>query len=181
MRARRPFSSDEVDHIVVHGSRATVEHVGWPYVPDGITAAQLNLPFCVATLICAGEVFVDQFDAAQVVDPARLAVAGRVRVVEDPAITLRGATSRHMVRVELFLKGGTTLTETVEAPRGSERQFASDAEVVGKYEHLAQKVLSPAKMAALRDAVLEMDTLPDSRQILVLLSQKGCSARSGGP
>jgi 2-methylcitrate dehydratase PrpD len=129
-------------------------------VPDGITAAQLNLPFCVATLICAGEVFVDQFDAAQIVDPARLALAGRVRVVEDPAITARGGTYRHMVQVELFLKSGTRLTETVEAPRGSERQFASNAEIVDKYETLAQKVLSPARTAALRDAVLGMDALP---------------------
>jgi 2-methylcitrate dehydratase PrpD len=170
MRARHPFSPDDVDRIVVHASRATVEHVGWRYVPDGITAAQLNLPFCAATLICAGDVFVHQFDAAQIVDPARVALAGRVRVVEDPAITARGATYRHMVQVELFLKSGTRLTETVEAPRGSERQFARNAEVVDKFERLAQKVLPPVKVAALRDAVLGMDTLPDARQIPILLS-----------
>jgi aconitate decarboxylase len=170
MRARHPFSPGDVDRIVVHGSRATVEHVGWPYVPDGITAAQLNLPFCVATLICAGEVFVDQFDSGQVVDPARMALAARVRVEEDPAITARGAAYRHMVRVELLLNDGTTLTDIVEAPRGSEAQFASDAEVVSKYETLARKVLSPSRVAALRDAVLEMDRLGDARHLLALLS-----------
>ena len=169
MRARHPFSPADVDRIVVHGSRATVEHVGWPYVPDGITAAQLNLPFCVATLICTGEVFVDQFDSAQVVDPARMVLAARVRVEEDPAITARGAASRHMVRVELRLKDGTTLSDTVETPRGSERQFASDAEVVGKYETLARKVLSPHRVAALRDAVLDMERLEDARQLLAVL------------
>ncbi len=47
--------------IVVHGSQVTVEHVGWPYVPQGLTSAQLNLPFCVATLLLEGDVFVDQF------------------------------------------------------------------------------------------------------------------------
>jgi 2-methylcitrate dehydratase PrpD len=169
MRSRHPFSPDDVDRIVVHGSRATVDHVGWPYVPDGITAAQLNLPFCVATLLYAGDVFVDQFDSAQVVDPVRMALAARVRVVEDPAITSRGAASRHMVHVELRLTDGTTLTETVEAPRGSERRFASAAEVVGKFEALARKVLPPARVAALRDTVLSMDRLPDARQILRLL------------
>jgi 2-methylcitrate dehydratase PrpD len=71
MQGRRPFSPDEVDRILVHGSRATVEHVGWRYVPEGITAAQLNLPFCVATLLCEGDVFVDQFDAKAAVDPRR--------------------------------------------------------------------------------------------------------------
>src|SRR6185295_5287467 len=41
MRARRPFAANDIDRIVVHGSEATVEHVGWTYRPDGITAAQL--------------------------------------------------------------------------------------------------------------------------------------------
>jgi aconitate decarboxylase len=178
MQARHPFSPEDVDRIIVHASRATVEHAGWPYVPDGITAAQLNLPFCAATLICAGQVFVDQFDGTQVVDPARLALAARVHVVEDPAITARGAAYRHMVEVELSLKDGTMLTETVETARGSERRFASDAEVVGKYETLAQKVLSPTKAAALRDAVLRMETLPDARRILALLATDESSPSS---
>ena len=55
IRARRLFSVDEVDHIVVHGSQVTVDHVGWKYRPEGISAAQLNLPFCVATLLLEGE------------------------------------------------------------------------------------------------------------------------------
>jgi hypothetical protein len=67
----------------------------------------------------------------------------------------------------------------VEAPRGSERRFASDAEIVDKYETLAKKILSPAKVAALRDAVLGMDMLPDPRQVLALLSLK--SNRTSGP
>jgi 2-methylcitrate dehydratase PrpD len=66
MRARRPFSPNDVDHIVVHSSQITVEHVGWKYKPEGVTSAQLNLPFCVATLLLAGDVFVDQFDDKQI-------------------------------------------------------------------------------------------------------------------
>src|SRR6202030_3476387 len=32
--ARRPFRVDDVAKIVVHGSQATVDHVGWPYKPQ---------------------------------------------------------------------------------------------------------------------------------------------------
>src|SRR5579875_348554 len=46
MQARTPFGPDDVESIVVHGSHVTVEHVGWPYQPQGLTAAQLNLAFC---------------------------------------------------------------------------------------------------------------------------------------
>jgi len=61
IRKRRPFTLSELGRIVVHGSRVTADHVGWPYKPEGLTSAQLNLPYCVATLLLEGDVFVDQF------------------------------------------------------------------------------------------------------------------------
>ena len=61
MQAKTPFGPDDIESIVVQGSQVTVEHVGWPYTPQGLTSAQLNLPFCVATLLLEGDVFVDQF------------------------------------------------------------------------------------------------------------------------
>src|SRR5437773_7488689 len=68
IRKARPFRLDELDRIVVRGSRVTADHVGWPYRPEGLTSAQLNLPFCVATLLIEGDVFVDQFTPAAVDD-----------------------------------------------------------------------------------------------------------------
>src|SRR5258705_213896 len=61
IRKRRPFTLSELGRIVVHGSRVTADHVGWPYKPEGLTSAQLNLPYCVATLLLEGDVFVGQF------------------------------------------------------------------------------------------------------------------------
>ena len=169
MRARRPFAAADVDHIVVYSSQVTVEHVGWKYIPEGITSAQLNLPFCVATLLIAGDVFVDQFDDKQIVDPARMAFAEKVTVLEDPDITKRGAKYRQMVRVELFLKDGTVLKETVEAPRGSEERFASKDDVVEKFEKLAGHVVPAKQVASIRDAVLNLEKMPDSTKLAHLL------------
>ncbi len=169
IRARRPFSADDVDRIVVHSSQVTVEHVGWQYRPEGITSAQLNLPFCLATLLLAGDVFVDQFDDQQIADPARIAFSEKVKVVEDPAITARGAKYRQMARVEVFLKDGAVLTETVEAPRGSEERFASREDVVEKFDKLAGHLLPAAQVASIRDTVLNLEKLPDARKLADLL------------
>jgi len=65
LQAAHPLGAQDVEKIVVHGSQVTVEHVGWTYVPQGFTAAQLNLSYCVATLLLDGEVFVDQFTEAK--------------------------------------------------------------------------------------------------------------------
>ncbi|MFI4979380.1 MAG: MmgE/PrpD family protein, partial [Nevskiales bacterium] len=139
MQARHPFGPDDVDRIVVHGSRVTVDHVGWQYRPEGLTSAQLNLPYCVATLLLEGDVFVDQFSEAMVADPTRMRLSERVQVLEEPAITDRGARHRQMVRVEVLLRDGRQMEETVEAPRGSERCFASEGDVIAKFRKLVAR------------------------------------------
>src|ERR1700675_865012 len=123
IRKRRPFTLDDIEEIVVHGSQVTVDHVGWPYRPEGLTSAQLNLPFCVATLLLEGDVFVDQFEPEAFTDATRMELSKKVEVVHDPAITALGAAYRHKVSVEVHLKDGTIERETRELPRGGEDAF----------------------------------------------------------
>jgi len=158
--------------VVVHGSRVTMDHVGWKYVPQGLTSAQLNLPYCVATWLLDGDCFVDQFTEAKVADPARMALAEKVEVHHDDAITAKGAKFRHMVRAEVHLKDGTRMERTVESARGSEHKFASAADITEKFEKLAVKVLPKAQVGQLRDAVLGMEKLNDATEIARLLARK---------
>ena len=171
MQRERPFGARDVKKIVVHGSQVTVSHVGWKYVPQGLTSAQLNLPYCVATWLLEGDCFVDQFTEEMVADPTRMKLAGKVEVVHDPEITALGAKFRHKVQVEAHLSDGTTLKRTVEAARGSEKKFATDAEIVEKYEKLAAKVLPRAQVGKLRDAVLGLEKLKDASELARLMAK----------
>jgi 2-methylcitrate dehydratase PrpD len=169
LRERHPFTAGEVEQVVVRGSRATVDHVGWPYRPEGLTSAQLNLPFCLATLLLEGDAFVTQFDDAAVSDPRRIALSRRVQVVEDPSITAKGSAHRHEVEVEVILADGTRLSERVAAPRGSESNFATEAQVVDKFHVLADGVLGRERAVRLREAVLALPDLPDVTPLQRLL------------
>ena len=169
LQAAHPFGAQDVEKIVVHGSQVTVEHVGWKYVPQGFTAAQLNLSYCVATLLLDGEVFVDQFTEAKLTDPARLALAARVSVLHDPAITARGPKFRQMVRVQIQLKDGTQLERTREVSRAKET-FAPDEMVVKKFETLAAHVLPPAQLRELADTVLDLENVDDASRLARLLA-----------
>jgi aconitate decarboxylase len=169
IRTRRPFTLEQLDKIVVHGSRVTVDHVGWPYRPEGLTSAQLNLPYCVATLLLEGDVFVDQFTEAAVHDRGRMDLSKKVQVVEDPAITARGARFRHMVRVDVHLRDGAVESETREAPRGSEHSFAPAADIVEKFRKLTRYVMPKGQQEALVDAVLGLEKLADSKALIGLL------------
>jgi aconitate decarboxylase len=161
IHARRQFAPEEIEKIIVHGSQATVDHVGWPYRPQGLTSAQMNLPFCVATLLIEGDVFVEQFSEQATTDPQRMALADKVAVRHDPAITARGAKFRHMVRVEVHLADGTRYEEIVEAPRGSEQKFASESDVVAKFMKLTRRVMTEAAAERICASMLCCDKLAD--------------------
>ncbi len=169
LQAKHPFGAQEVDHIMVSGSQVTMDHVGWPYKPEGLTSAQLNLPYCVATFLLENNCFVDQFTQELVADPARMALAEKVHVEHDEHITSLGSKFRHMVRVSVTLKDGTVLKDTVEYPRGSERNFASEADVVKKFERLAAESLPKDQIERLRDSVLNVESLSDAAQIVDLM------------
>jgi len=169
IRKRRPFKLDEIEEILVYGSQVTADHVGWPYKPEGLTAAQLNLPFCVATLLIEGDVFVDEFTPDCVDDAARIALSRKVRVVHDPEITALGAAHRHKVRVEVHFRDGTVERETREAPRGSEQSFASAEDIIAKFRKLTRGAMAQKRQDALIEAAIGLDKLADSRTLIELL------------
>jgi 2-methylcitrate dehydratase PrpD len=170
IRKRRPFTLGELEKIVVHGSQVTVDHVGWPYRPDSLTTAQLNLPFCVATLLLEGDVFVEQFKPDCVDDAGRIALSRKVEVVQDPAITALGSNYRHKARVDVHLNDGSVHTETREAPRGSEQSFASAADIIEKFRKLSRGVLSERQQTSLVDAMLGLEHLDDASDLIRLLA-----------
>jgi 2-methylcitrate dehydratase PrpD len=172
MQAEKPFGAKDVRKVVVHGSQVTMEHVGWKYVPQGLTSAQLNLPYCVATWLLDGDCFVDQFTEAKVADPARMALAEKVEVRHDKDITAKGAKFRHMVHAEVHLNDGTVMKRTVEAARGSEKHFATDAEIIEKFEKLAVKALPKAQVGKLRDAMMGLEKLADASELARLMARQ---------
>jgi aconitate decarboxylase len=170
LQAKHRFGAADIERITVHGSQVTADHVGWKYEPAGMTAAQLNLPFCVATLLLEGGCFVDEFQPGAERDPRRMALASRVSVLADSAITAKGAKHRHEVRVEVALRDGRRLTGTQATPRGSDQNFAAEAEIIAKFEKLAAHALPVKRVAQLRDTVLHLDRLADAAQLAVLLA-----------
>ena len=68
---------------------------------------------------------------------------------------------------------GGRLERTVETPRGSEPNFASEAQVVAKFEKLAAHALKRSQAAQLRDVLLGMEKLKDASRIAKLLTPKG--------
>jgi hypothetical protein len=76
-----------------------------------------------------------------------------------------------MLRLELHLKDGAKLERTREIGR-HKVDFGSDAEVIGKFEKLASRVLPKAQMDELRDTILDIEQLDDASKLAKLLAQQ---------
>jgi 2-methylcitrate dehydratase PrpD len=165
VRSKYNLTPDQVDTITVYGSTATKEHVGWFYVPDSITTAQMNLSYIAAVTLTDGEAFVDQFTDQRIRDPKLVALASRVKVMADPAIDARGDANRHNIRMEIKLKDGRTLTDSRQNAKGSSALPLTLREVETKYERLAAKVLPDKRVCQLREIVHGVDNLKDVSQL----------------
>lgn len=170
LRLRHPFGADETSKVVVRMAQTTLDHVGFKYQPGGMTAAQMSLQFCMATMLLEGDVFVDQFSDDAFADPVRIATAQKIEIVHDPEITAMGSKRRMLVRVEVHLKDGTILKETAEIARGRESRFAPESEVIEKFKKLTVNALSAKKAEQVISSVLSLEKLEDARMLAGLLT-----------
>lgn len=149
----------DVEEIVVHATQATVSHGDWLYEPTGLTSAQMNLGFCVATMLVEGEVFVDQMTEANIARPDLVALARRVKAVRDPAREQMGRDHARGARVEVKLKDGRTLSRTVDFFVGSHHRPLTDAQVVAKFRKLALKTLPAADVDRIEEMTWGVERL----------------------
>lgn len=100
-----------------------------------------------------------------------MALAEKVEVRHDDAITARGSKFRHMVRVEAHLKDGTRLEETVEAPHGSEASFAREADVVAQFAKLAIHAVPAKAVERIAELVLGLERVADAGELVRALGR----------
>ena len=94
-----------------------------------------------------------------------------MKVLHDPEITKKGSAFRHMVRVEVEFFDNAIETETREHPRGSEHDFASEAEIINKFKALSKGALKPAVVDRLINMILELEKLPSASVISHTMSE----------
>lgn len=169
LRATEGVRADDVERVVVRCSSATYHHVGWDYVPDSVTTAQMNLSYIAAVVLTDGDAFVDQFTPERITDPALVELASRVHVSPDPGIDARGDSARHCTHLEVHLRDGRVLRQEREYARGSSRSPMEARDVVEKFRKLSAKTLPADQTEDLRAMVDGLEDVDDVRSLTELL------------
>ncbi|MGH7845896.1 MAG: MmgE/PrpD family protein [Candidatus Binatia bacterium] len=170
LRDHPEVNAENVEKLRIRTTRATRLHVGWPYEPKSLTTAQMNLPFCVAVLLHDRDFFVDQVTEKSIRRPDVLATTKKIEVVEDPQFEVLGDEGRHGVELEVQMRNGQSFSEKVLYAKGSDKHPMTKDEVLQKFDLLASRVLSRPRVEKLRDTLLELEKLDDTRQIAKLLT-----------
>ncbi len=169
LRDHPEVSAENVDKIRIRTTRATKLHVGWPYEPNSMTTAQMNLPFCVAVLLHDRDFFVDQVTEKSIRSEAVLKTTDKIEVLEDPEFEALGDEGRHAVALEVQLQDGRSYSEKVLHAKGSDKHPMTRDEVLQKFRLLASRVLSRSRVEQLEETLLNLEKLPDARKIAKLL------------
>ena len=143
------LQAQEIRKIKIRTTTVTKLHVGWDYRPEGITAAQMNLSYCLAAMALEGEVFVDQFTEEKTRDPKILEFIKRIEVVPDPDLDRLGQEYRHAIICGLETEDGRSFEKRVDFSNGGPDKPMGRQEIEEKFKRLVRKVLPDKKTEGL--------------------------------
>ncbi|KVB56922.1 MmgE/PrpD family protein [Burkholderia cepacia] len=164
------LTATDVERITVRMTEDAVRHSFWtPYVPNGLTAAQMHLGFCIGMKLIDGEVFVDQMIEENVGRPDLVEFAKRVDVVRSEERERKGRPFARGADVEILLTNGTTLRKTVDNFLGSYQRPMSDEQMATKFRRLASKALPADQVERLEAAVRGLERAGTATDLLRFL------------
>jgi aconitate decarboxylase len=170
IRESANLSAEQIESVTIHASTHAQLHCGWEYAPTGVTAAQMSIPYGVASMLAHGDVSANRFTEEAIAAPETVALARRVSVLPDESIDALGPELRYTVRVELKTKTGEVLSgEATDRPGGPTRPLSDEA-VRAKFFGLTTPLLGAARAQELHDAVDRLDRLADVAAFLPLLT-----------
>jgi 2-methylcitrate dehydratase PrpD len=155
------FKAEDIEAIETRITKSGAHTVNDREMPD------INLQYLFAVALLDGDVsFAAAHDVERMSDPAIRALRSRVTLIGDEAI----AEGSHGAVVKVQLKGGKTVTQTVDSFRGKAENPMSLDEVEKKARDLIEPIMGAARTTSLITAIRDLETLKTARDLRPLLS-----------
>lgn len=135
--------------------------------PRSMLAAKFSLPFALATTLVNGAATIAAFRDEARGDRVTRALANRVTVTEDPALTAMLPAARP-ARVTLRLADGRSFTALATTNRGDTENPYSASDVEAKFVEITAPVWGEARARSLWAAAMALDGDMDPARLLAL-------------
>ena len=127
--------------------------------PKNVLAGKFSVPFAMASALVNGATGVDSFTMKNVENPEILALAQRVKVVEDPAMTAL-LPHKRPARVTLTMTSGEVVQAATETNRGDWSDPYPADEIRQKYLSLTTRLWREDAAIRIWDMVMEIGHAP---------------------
>jgi len=161
----------QIEEIKVDGYQVAVFMMGNDasrWAPTTRETADHSLPYCVAIALLDGRLVRDSFADARLRDPAVAELMRKVKVKEDPALTVLYPESAPG-RITIRMRSGETHVAEIRYPRGHEKSPMSDSEVEAKFHDLCGGVLGAKGCDCALQALWQLEGIKDTGEITTLL------------
>lgn len=166
--ARAPkFQIDEIKDIKVETYGLAVELDD--AAPKNVLAAKFSVPFAIATRLVTGSTAVESFAAVRVSDQTILALASRVKLVENAGMSAK-LPDKRPAKVTILLQNGQEYGAATDTNRGDWADPFSETELKAKFLSLTARRWSRDKAEDVWDAGLGLDDLSNFSGFLGLLA-----------
>jgi 2-methylcitrate dehydratase PrpD len=135
--------------------------------PKSMLAAKFSLPFALATTLVNGSASIEAFRDAARGDRVIRALASRITVNEDPALTAMLPQARP-ARVTLRLADGRAFTQLAITNRGDTEDPYPVSEVEAKFVEITAPVWGEARAARIIAAVNALDEDMDPARLMAM-------------
>ena len=163
------ISAEEIERLDVHtySMAATLNDV----TPKRPLAARFSIPYALASYLVLKETGLVNYSQAALKMDAIRALARRISVRDDRAMTVRTPSERPAL-VRVVLRDGKTLEAFARLANGEfDHQPLSDDELSAKFLYLTSGLLGKQKATDLLDKLWQIDTTQDIAEICSLFTK----------
>src|SRR5882672_2304363 len=157
LMAENALTANDIREVAIHCSTMAHRHCAWPYEPQGVTAAQMNLYFTSAMMILDRNAMQEQFREDRLAEQAALAIIDKIRIEVDPKYDAGGDATRHCARVLIVTNDGRSVAREVLERPGSPGNPLPPQQLRRKFETLAGAVLPPDRIARIIEVVHSLE------------------------
>jgi 2-methylcitrate dehydratase PrpD len=166
------LSADDIVQVSVRCTTYCCRHVAWPYRPQGIASAQLNIYYALAAMALDRDAMIEQFREERLSDPRILDFIARIHVEPDLRFDAMGNAFRYAVNLTVRTRAGATYShESLHRP-GTREKPASEERLRGKFALLAGCALPVNRVKSLIQTVDGLQELKDLRKLSNLLETR---------
>jgi 2-methylcitrate dehydratase PrpD len=150
-------------------SHMTHVHCAWEYKAQGVTAAQMNLFFCMSLIALHGNAFTAQFNENGLNEPGIIDFITRIQANVDSEIESMGPAFRHAARITVTDRFGNRHQKLVLHRRGSPENPLAPADITDKFKNVVSGCLPEKNIDHLTALISGFDELTDISEVLELI------------